>query len=399
MVEITQERYDDRVIKEVLEPPYKPISNYDLYESPGIPDWRVLRDHLTREGKLSKPDILELLSLFQAQIKAEPNILKLQDPVTVVGDLHGQFYDLLNLFDPIIGGDPENTKYLFLGDYVDRGSFSIECVLLLIALKLNYKNTFFMLRGNHECRQMTSFFNFKHECEVKYDLEVYERFMETFDCLPIACLINDKFLAIHGGISPKISKIEDIEKINRFTEPPKTGPMCDMLWSDPCEKDEDAKTIGWIENTNRGCSYIFGAKAATPFLEKNEILTLIRAHEAQMDGYKMHNWNPEMGFPSVITVFSAPNYCDVYSNFGAAIMFKDNNVNIKQYNCSPHPFILPHFMTIFNWSIPFVSEKISEMLVHIIKKEPTIDDKEDNSEDTTTVFDHAISKIILCNIL
>ena len=198
MVEITEDRYDDRVIKEVLEPPFKPISNYDLYESPGIPDWRVLRDHLTREGKLSKPDILELLSLFQTQIKAEPNILKIQDPVTVVGDLHGQFYDLLNLFDPIIGGDPENTKYLFLGDYVDRGSFSIECVLLLIALKMNYKNTFFMLRGNHECRQMTSFFNFKHECEVKYDLEVYERFMETFDWLPIACLINEKFLAIHG---------------------------------------------------------------------------------------------------------------------------------------------------------------------------------------------------------
>ena len=170
MVEITEDRYDDRVIKEVLEPPFKPISNYDLYESPGIPDWRVLRDHLTREGKLSKPDILELLSLFQTQIKAEPNILKLQDPVTVVGDLHGQFYDLLNLFDPIIGGDPENTKYLFLGDYVDRGKQSLETICLLMAYKIKYDEHFFMLRGNHECGSINRIYGFYDECKKRYNL-------------------------------------------------------------------------------------------------------------------------------------------------------------------------------------------------------------------------------------
>ena len=397
MVDSLPDPFEDRVMKDVLPPPHLPLPHAKLFPKKGVPDWKVLRDHLTREGKLEKADLLELINLFQAQIKSEPNILKIQDPVTVVGDIHGQFYDLLKLLE--VGGSPETTKYLFLGDYVDRGAFSIECVLLLCAIKLNYKTTVLMLRGNHECRQMTSFFNFKQECEIKYDLEVYDKIMEAFDCLPISCLINEKFIAIHGGISPDIDKVLDITKINRFTEPPKTGPMCDMLWSDPVEKDEEALTVSWVENSTRGCSYVFGAKAATPFLTKNDILSIIRAHEAQMDGYKMHNWNPEMGFPSVITVFSAPNYCDVYSNFGAAIMFKDNNVNIKQYNCSPHPFILPHFMTIFNWSIPFVSEKISEMLMHIIKQEPTIDDKEDNSENSTTVFDHAISKKILCNII
>ena len=394
MVDSLPDPFEDRVMKDVLPPPHLPLPHAKLFPKKGVPDWKVLRDHLTREGKLEKADLLELINLFQAQIKSEPNILKIQDPVTVVGDIHGQFYDLLKLLE--VGGSPETTKYLFLGDYVDRGAFSIECVLLLCAIKLNYKTTVLMLRGNHECRQMTSFFNFKQECEIKYDLEVYDKIMEAFDCLPISCLINEKFIAIHGGISPDIDKVLDITKINRFTEPPKTGPMCDMLWSDPVEKDEEALTVSWVENSTRGCSYVFGAKAATPFLTKNDILSIIRAHEAQLEGFKMYKWNNNVDFPSVITIFSAPNYCDVYNNKAAVISFKNNMVNIQQYNYSPHPFILPQFMNIFNWSIPFVSEKISEMLMHIIKKDPNLDDKDDGN--TSKVFEEDISKLFLINI-
>ena len=394
MVDSLPDPFEDRVMKDVLPPPHLPLPHAKLFPKKGVPDWKVLRDHLTREGKLEKADLLELINLFQAQIKSEPNILKIQDPVTVVGDIHGQFYDLLKLLE--VGGSPETTKYLFLGDYVDRGAFSIECVLLLCAIKLNYKTTVLMLRGNHECRQMTSFFNFKQECEIKYDLEVYDKIMEAFDCLPISCLINEKFIAIHGGISPDIDKVLDITKINRFTEPPKTGPMCDMLWSDPVEKDEEALTVSWVENSTRGCSYVFGAKAATPFLTKNDILSIIRAHEAQLEGFKMYKWNNNVDFPSVITIFSAPNYCDVYNNKAAVISFKNNMVNIQQYNYSPHPFILPQFMNIFNWSIPFVSEKISEMLMHIIKKDPNLDDKDDGN--TSKVFEETISKLFLINI-
>lgn len=390
MVEPLPDPFEDRVMKDVLPPPHLPLPHSKLFPKKGIPDWKVLRDHLTREGKIEKSDFLELISLFQAQIKTEPNILKVQDPVTVVGDIHGQYYDLLKLLE--VGGAPETTKYLFLGDYVDRGAFSIECVLLLCAIKLNFKSTILMLRGNHECRQMTSFFNFKQECEIKYDLEVYDRIMEAFDCLPISCLINEKFLAIHGGISPDIDKVADITKINRFTEPPKTGPMCDMLWSDPVEKNEEALTVSWLENSTRGCSYVFGAQAATPFLTKNSILSIIRAHEAQLEGFKMYKWNNNVDFPSVITIFSAPNYCDVYNNKAAVISFKNNMVNIQQYNYSPHPFILPQFMNIFNWSIPFVCEKISEMLMNIIKKDPNLDDKED--KDNSKVFNETISKLL-----
>lgn len=394
MVEPLPDPFEDRVMKDVLPPPHLPLPHSKLFPKKGIPDWKVLRDHLTREGKIEKSDFLELISLFQAQIKTEPNTLKVQDPVTVVGDIHGQYYDLLKLLE--VGGAPETTKYLFLGDYVDRGAFSIECVLLLCAIKLNFKSTILMLRGNHECRQMTSFFNFKQECEIKYDLEVYDRIMEAFDCLPISCLINEKFLAIHGGISPDIDKVADITKINRFTEPPKTGPMCDMLWSDPVEKNEEALTVSWLENSTRGCSYVFGAQAAIPFLSKNSILSIIRAHEAQLEGFKMYKWNNNIDFPSVITIFSAPNYCDVYNNKAAVISFKNNMVNIQQYNYSPHPFILPQFMNLFNWSIPFVCEKISEMLMNIIKKDPNLDDKDD--KDNSKVFNEIISKLLYLKI-
>lgn len=192
----------DRVVKEILPPPMFNLSHNKLFPKPDLPDWKALKTHLTQEGKLDKEDIIQLINLFKDIVSKESNIVKTKDPVSIVGDIHGQFYDLIKIFEK--GGDPDKTNYLFLGDYVDRGLFSIECALLLMALKINYRNTITMLRGNHECRQLTSFFNFKQECEVKYDLDIYERFMEAFDSLPLACIINDKFLAVHGGISPSL---------------------------------------------------------------------------------------------------------------------------------------------------------------------------------------------------
>ena len=376
---------NDRVVNEILPPPMNNLAHNKLFAKKGIPDWKLLKEHLTQEGKLDKEDILEIIELFKQTVKNESNIVKVQDPVSIVGDIHGQFYDLLKIFE--YGGNPEKTTYLFLGDYVDRGLFSIECVLLLMALKLNYKSTINMLRGNHECRQLTSFFNFKQECEVKYDLEVYDRFMEAFDALPLACIINEKFLAVHGGISPDLSIIGDLNKLNRFSETPKNGPMCDLVWADPCEKDDEALNIEWSENKTRGCSFIFGAKSVTPFLQNNDLLSIVRGHEAQLEGSKISKWNSTTVFPSVITIFSAPNYCDVYNNKGALLKLVDNKINIQQYNFSPHPFILPNFLNVFSWSIPFVSEKIGEMLIHIIKKDPDLE----KGDDDTKLIDKTIN--------
>ena len=289
-----------------------------------------------------------------------------------------------------LGGDPATTQYLFLGDYVDRGYFSTECAFLLMALKINFPTKIIMLRGNHECRHLTTVFNFKMECDVKYSLEIYDIIMEAFDCLPIACVINDKFLAVHGGLSPYITTLEDISKTNRFMEIPRQGALSDLLWSDPIDKDDMAMQVDFLKNKTRGCGFYFGAKAALPFLSKNNLLFIVRGHESVFEGFKMFNWNPHTKYPSVITVFSAPNYCDVYHNKGAILKLYKNNINIQQYNYSPHPFILPNFQNIFSWSLPFVSEKIGEMLLEIIKKDKST--TQSNETDDNHLIDEAITQ-------
>ncbi|EZG59054.1 serine/threonine-protein phosphatase, partial [Gregarina niphandrodes] len=197
---------NDRQVPEVEAPPQHPLSPAILWPegSDKKPDWKALRAHCLKEGRLSISDCLLLINRVTSILSAEPNLLTLQDPITVVGDIHGQYFDLIRLLE--IGGDPDNdgVQYLFLGDYVDRGSFSIEVLLVLYALKLCHPRKIWLLRGNHECRQMTSFFNFRDECEYKYNLSVYEASMQSFDCLPLTAVLNDKFLALHGGISPQL---------------------------------------------------------------------------------------------------------------------------------------------------------------------------------------------------
>eukprot|EP00922_Rhytidocystis_sp_ex-Travisia-forbesii_P041810 GHVS01062478.1.p1 GENE.GHVS01062478.1~~GHVS01062478.1.p1 ORF type:complete len:528 (+),score=71.72 GHVS01062478.1:163-1746(+) len=371
----------DRQVEDVEPPPAQPISAELLY--PGgssTPSWRNLKAHLTREGRVQQEDCMDIIKKLSDIAGAEPNLLRLKDPITVVGDIHGQYYDMLKLLD--VGGDPDTTQYLFLGDYVDRGSFSVEVLLVLYALKIKHPDRVYLLRGNHECRQMTAFFNFRDECEYKYDLSVYHAFMESFDTLPIAAVINGKFLALHGGLSPDLRVLSQVGGVNRFQEPPRAGLFCDMLWADPVDEEKEEhlnNPEAFFPNDVRGCSYFFGYDAASGFLDRNGLLSVIRAHEAQLEGYKMHQTNSKTGFPTVITIFSAPNYCDVYNNKGAVLKFENNTLNIQQFNFSPHPYHLPNFMDIFTWSIPFVSEKVTEMLYAILN--PSVEEAEGENDD------------------
>lgn len=143
--------------------------------------------------------------------------------------------------------------------------------------------------------------------------------------------------------------------------------MCDILWSDPLEDFGQEKSGEYfIHNNVRGCSYFFSYPAACAFLEKNNLLSIIRAHEAQDAGYRMYRKTRTTGFPSVMTIFSAPNYLDVYNNKAAVLKYENNVMNIRQFNCTPHPYWLPNFMDVFTWSLPFVGEKITDMLMAIL---------------------------------
>ncbi|KAJ4466983.1 Metallo-dependent phosphatase-like protein [Lentinula aciculospora] len=397
-IDFTQHTLDDgttvstqeRVIKDVQAPAMQIPTPDQFFANHGQdrskPDVGFLKNHFYREGRLSEEQALWILEKGTEILSKEPNVLNVDAPITVCGDIHGQYYDLMKLFE--VGGSPADTRYLFLGDYVDRGYFSIECVLYLWSLKIWYPETLFLLRGNHECRHLTDYFTFKLECKSfahrkhKYSERIYDACMESFCSLPLAAIMNKQFLCIHGGLSPELNTLDDIRALDRFREPPTHGLMCDILWADPVEDFGTEKiTDSFVHNHVRGCSYFFTYQAACQFLERNNLLSIIRAHEAQDAGYRMYRKTKSTGFPSVMTIFSAPNYLDVYNNKAAVLKYESNVMNIRQFNCTPHPYWLPNFMDVFTWSLPFVGEKITDMLVAVLntctKEELEESDEED----------------------
>lgn len=352
-----------------------PITNYipsdeDVFDpKTGLPNHIFIRDHFKKEGKLTIGQAIKIIQMATDILSKEPNLLHIPAPVTVCGDIHGQYYDLLKLFE--VGGDPSVTPYLFLGDYVDRGSFSFECLIYLYSLKVNFNDHFWLLRGNHECRHLTSYFTFKNEVLHKYNITVYDECCNSFNALPLAALMNEQYFCVHGGISPELKTPEDVNtKINRFKEIPSRGLMCDLVWADPIEEYDDDTDINlqekFMPNEIRGCSYAFTYKASCDFLQRTGLLSIIRAHEAQDAGYRMYKNTKTLGFPSLLTLFSAPNYLDSYKNKAAILKYENNVMNIRQFNMSPHPYWLPDFMDVFTWSLPFVGEKVTEMLVSIL---------------------------------
>jgi serine/threonine-protein phosphatase 5 len=272
-----------------------------------------------------------LSSLMEISVPAEPPA---HDPlaaprVTVCGDTHGQYYDVLHIFQ--MNGYPSSTNpYLFNGDFVDRGSFSVEVILTFLLFKMSCPEAIYMTRGNHETKNMNRIYGFEGEVKAKYDDKIFELFLEVFGHLPLAAVIEKKVFVTHGGL-PTDDKVmlDDIRKVKRGMEPPDSGLMSDLLWSDP-------QPFPGKSPSKRGVGFSFGPDITEAFLKRNNLELLVRSHEVKDEGYLVEHRG------KTITVFSAPNYCDTMGNKGAFIHFdKTMEPKFTQYDAVPHPPIRP----------------------------------------------------------
>lgn len=280
------------------------------------------------ENLLTKIKLLKRLSVMEVEtivntvspiLLLEPVIFNLSSPIQIVGDIHGQFEDLLKIFDTL--GYPPETQYLLLGDYVDRGTYSLETILFLFVLKCMTPSRIFLLRGNHESKELTKVYGFYDEVMQKYgDARVWRYVQTVFDVLPIGAVIDGRYLCTHGGISPFALSISSMkkQKVNAISR--------DLIWSDP-------GTTGWVKS-QRGMGYLYGSDVTSIFLEVNGLKALIRSHQLVYEGFKFH-----FDDKNVITVWSAPDYCGRCSNKGAVLCIdEDHQVNEKSFTIFPSKY-------------------------------------------------------------
>ena len=282
-----------------------------------------------------------LCDMVKDVLGEESNVQPVSTPVTVCGDIHGQFSDLLNLFKT--GGEvASGVHYIFMGDYVDRGLYSLETFTYLLLLKMKYPDRITLLRGNHESRQITQVYGYYEECLQKYgNPNPWKWCTQVFDYLTVAALIDGRILCVHGGLSPDIRTVDQIRSsIPRKQEIPHEGAFCDLVWSDP----ED---VDGMVTSNRGAGYLFGPSVVREFTEVNGLELVSRSHQLVQEGYK-YCFPPEN---LLVTVWSAPNYCYRCGNV-AAIMKLDEKRNrdfiifdaVDQPNPATERSTVPYFL-------------------------------------------------------
>jgi serine/threonine-protein phosphatase PP1 catalytic subunit len=261
----------------------------------------------TAQAQVAEGEIRSLCAAAKDVFMRQPNLLDLDAPINICGDVHGQYRDLLRIFDAT-GGFPPRSKYLFLGDYVDRGDQSLETICLLLAYKVRYPENLFLLRGNHECASINRIYGFYDECKRRYSVRLWRLFSDCFNCLPVAALVDGRVLCVHGGLSPHLRSLDQIRRLPRPCDVPHEGLLCDLLWSDPSPQDS-----GWADNEDRGVSCTFGADVVADFLRRHDLDLVCRAHQVVEDGYEF------FADRQLVTVFSAPNYCGEFDNDGAVM--------------------------------------------------------------------------------
>ncbi|OHS99457.1 Serine/threonine-protein phosphatase PP1 [Tritrichomonas foetus] len=254
--------------------------------------------------------IIQIIKSAQLVFSKEPSLLELEGNFTVVGDIHGNIDDLLRIFEK--RGYPPFTNYLFLGDYVDRGSHSPEVIILLFCLKILYPQNIFLIRGNHECETVTNIYGFRRDCTKRFSQRIYKKFMKCFMHLPFAAVINDSYICLHGGMSPHLESLEDLMDLDKPMISADSEIARDIVWSDPLESADG------FTPSDRGTGYFFNNKKLDKFLKANNLKMMIRSHESCMDGY-------EKPLTNCLTIFSNTDYCGMNNNAAVAIIDQDED--------------------------------------------------------------------------
>jgi len=367
-----------------------------LYNKKNTPDIDILRDHLNLEGVLSQECLLDLIKKASTLFEAEPNLLKLSDPITVVGDIHGQYFDLLTMLKSC-GLPSEQKPFLFNGDFVDRGSWSIEVITLLYCMKIRYPNSVFMNRGNHEMLETNIIYGFAGEVGAKSDMDMFDLYSESFRNLPLLHLINNKVLCVHAGLPGPMPRVwlpgqthdpedavplnlkprtlQEIRDVDRYTElttnsfktavddepqaeekwQTDTRMIVDFLWSDP----RGGAGYGPSYRKSRGV-FMFGPDVTKQFTEANGIDLVIRSHEVKADGFAYDHEN-------LCSVFSAPNYLDTGGNKGAYLSITPSgpggkmNVVHTPFAATPHPALVPmHYQDHISENFPHLTRTMKK---------------------------------------
>lgn len=272
---------------------------------------KEFKKHPNIQVLLSK-EIENILAISKEIISSQPIFLHLVAPLVVCGDIHGNYFDLLRIFEKC--GDPSKTNYLFLGDYIDRGKYSINTMILLLLYKIKYPLNFFLLRGNHETKAVNKQYGFYEECENIYNSNIWNLFNTVFDYFPIAALIDKKIFCIHGGISPRLKNLKQLNKIKRPLRDTESGLVGDLLWSDPNKEIEN------FAESKRGNGVFFGQNLLQNFLDNHNLDLLVRSHQLTTKGYEF----PFYPKQTIVSIFSSPNYGGQSQNSGAVMIVHEN---------------------------------------------------------------------------
>ena len=265
-------------------------------------------------ANLTEEEIKFLIEKSKEIFLAQPTLLNIKAPITVCGDIRGNLKSLKKVFE--ISGDTKDKSFIFLGNYVNRGNNSLECLCLLLAYKIKYRDTFYLLRGHYDDGQLSKNYGFYQECQEKTSENIYEQIALLLNCIPLAAVLDNKIFFVHGGISPKLNSLEQIRAIQRPIVVPKEGLVCDLIWSDP---DKDMKD-DWAESS-RGAGKFFSEKPLVDFLEKNHFTMLCRGHTVINEGYD-YLWDKKL-----LTVFSSAKFCKCEGK--GAIMEIDSNLKFE----------------------------------------------------------------------